>query len=147
MKLPGGKFLPEDTKDGREAFVNWLTDRDNPYFAKAIVNRLWKSVMGRGLVEPVDDFRSTNPATHPALLDRLAIDFINHGHDIRHTLKVIAMSSTYARSSLAIQGNEADKRFYSHRILTPMEPDISKYKPINHGIPKKISLLVCTCPC
>ncbi len=124
MKLPGGNFLPEDTKDGREAFVNWLTDRDNPYFAKAIVNRLWKSVMGRGLVEPVDDFRSTNPATHPALLDRLAIDFINHGHDIRHTLKVIAMSSTYARSSLTSQGNEADKRFYSHRILTPMEPEV-----------------------
>lgn len=124
MKLPGGDFLPRETQDGRGAFADWLTDRDNPYFAKAIVNRLWKSLMGRGLVEPVDDFRSTNPATHPALLTRLSMDFIEHNYDIRHTLKVIAMSSTYARSSISIQGNESDNRFYSHRLQTPLEPEV-----------------------
>ena len=124
MKLPGGDFLPTGTEDGRIAFANWLTDHNNPYFAKAIVNRLWNSLMGRGLVEPLDDFRSTNPATHPSLLTRLAIDFIEHGYDVRHTLKVIAMSSSYGRTSIAVPGNESDKRFYSHRLQTPHEPEV-----------------------
>ena len=124
MKIPGEAFLPAATKDGREAFAKWLAARDNPYFAKAIVNRLWKSLMGRGLVEPVDDFRSTNPATHPALLNKLAEDFIEHGYDLRHTLKRIAMSATYARSSVPVKGNETDDRFYSHMIQKPMEPAV-----------------------
>ena len=124
MKIPGEEFLPAATTDGREAFANWLTTRDNPYFAKATVNRLWKSLMGRGLVEPVDDFRSTNPATHPVLLNKLAEDFIEHGYDLRHTLKLIAMSSTYARSSIPVDGNEMDDRFYSHMIQKPMEPSV-----------------------
>ncbi|HIM31612.1 MAG TPA: DUF1553 domain-containing protein [Planctomycetes bacterium] len=124
MKIPGENFLPADTKDGRDAFADWLTAHGNPYFAKAMVNRLWKSLMGRGLVEPVDDFRSTNPATHPALLNRLAEDFIEHGYDIRRTLKVIAMSSTYARRSNPVIGNEADDRFYSHMVQKPMEPEV-----------------------
>lgn len=124
MKIPGGGFLPADTMDGREAFVEWLIARENPYFAKAIVNRLWKSLMGRGLVEPVDDFRATNPATHPALLNQLAEEFIENGYDIRHTLKVIAMSSTYARSSLPVEGNQTDDRFYSHITQRPLEPEV-----------------------
>lgn len=124
MKIPGGDFLPKDTIDGREIFADWLTARENPYFAKAIVNRLWKSMMGRGLVEPVDDFRSTNPATHPALLNQLADDFIKHDYDIRHALKVIAMSSTYARSSNPSQGNDADDRFFSHMVQKPLEPEV-----------------------
>ena len=124
MKIPGGDFLPKDTKDGRGVFSDWLTDRNNPYFARAMVNRLWKSLMGRGLVEPLDDFRSTNPATHPDLLNQLTEDFIEHGYDIRHTLKVIALSSTYARSSISVEGNEADNRFYSHRVQTPVEPEV-----------------------
>ena len=124
MKIPGEAWIPAATKDGREAVANWLTARDNPYFGKAIVNRLWKSLMGRGLVEPVDDFRSTNPATHPALLNKLAEDFIEHGYDLRHTLKRIALSATYARSSVPVEGNETDDRFYSHMIQKPMEPAV-----------------------
>lgn len=124
MKIPGGEFLPIETKDGRGVFADWLTARDNPYFAKAIVNRLWKSLMGRGLVEPVDDFRSTNPATHPALLNQLAEDFIEHDYDIRHTLRVIAVSTTYARSSIPIAGNEADTRFYSHGVQKALGPEV-----------------------
>ncbi|MEE2642055.1 MAG: DUF1553 domain-containing protein [Planctomycetota bacterium] len=124
MKIPGGDFLPADTKDGRGEFVDWLTARENPYFAKAIVNRLWKSLMGRGLVAPVDDFRSTNPATHPALLNQLAEDFIENGYDIRHTLQVIAMSSTYARSANPPRGIEVDDRFYSHVTAKPLEAEV-----------------------
>ena len=124
MKIPGKAYLPETTNDGREAFADWLTAGDNPYFAKAIVNRLWKSLMGRGLVEPVDDFRATNPATHPDLLTRLADDFVEHDYNLRHTLKQIAMSTTYARSSIPVDGNETDDRFYSHGIQKPMEPAV-----------------------
>ena len=124
MKVPGARFLPGDTKDGRAALAEWLTSENNPYFAKAIVNRLWQSMMGRGLVEPVDDFRATNPASHPALLDRLAGDFVAHGFDLRHTLKKIAMSAAYARSSKATPSNASDDRYYSHAIKKPLEPAV-----------------------
>ena len=124
MKIPGGNFLPEATEDGRKDFAQWLIEKDNPFFAKAMVNRLWKSMMGRGLVEPVDDFRPTNPASHPHLLNLLADDFVQHHYDIRHTLKVIAMSAAYARSSNPKFGNDADNRFYSHAIIQPLEPEV-----------------------
>lgn len=124
MKIPGGDYLSPKIKDGRTVFADWLVDSNNPYFAKAIVNRLWKSLMGRGLVEPVDDFRSTNPATHPVLLERLSKDFIEHGYDIRHTLKVIAMSSAYRRASNPLDGNQTDLRFYSHARRKPLEPEV-----------------------
>jgi len=124
MKIPGEHFLPVDTKDGRAALAAWVTSEDNPYFAKAIVNRLWRAMMGRGLVEPVDDFRATNPATHPALLDRLADDFVAHGFDLRRTLKMIAMSAAYARSSKATPSNASDDRYYSHGIKKPLEPAV-----------------------
>ena len=123
-RIPGSQFLSTDVADGRLELVDWLTSSDNPYFAKAIVNRLWKAMMGRGLVEPVDDFRSTNPATHPELLTTLASDFIEHGYDLRHTLKRIALSETYARSSNALPQNKADDRFYSHALQKPLAPEV-----------------------
>src|SRR5262249_29560481 len=90
-RLPGERFLAATTgHDPRVDFSTWLTDPDNPLLARALVNRLWRCLMGRGLVEPPDDLRPTNPATHPALLDRLASDFVAHGYDLRHTLRVIA---------------------------------------------------------
>jgi hypothetical protein len=124
MKIPGDRFLPDDTKDGRAALAEWVTSKDNPYFAKAIVNRLWQTMMGRGLVEPVDDFRATNPASHPALLDRLARDFVEHDFDLRHTLREIAMSAAYARSSKASPSNASDDRYYSHAIKKQLEPAV-----------------------
>jgi len=122
-RIPGEEFLDTD-EDGREALANWLTNRDNPYFAKAIVNRLWKALMGRGLVEPSDDFRDTNPATHPVLLDQLADDFIENGYNLRHTLRRIALSAAYARSAVTLPENEADDRFYSHAIKKPLEAEV-----------------------
>jgi len=124
MRIPGEQFLPEEIQDGRETLADWLTRRDNPYFAKAIVNRLWKSMMGRGLVEPVDDIRSTNPATHPELLNELAHDFVQHDYSLRHTLKRIAMSAAYARSARTVPGNAADDRYYSHALRKRMEPEV-----------------------
>ena len=124
QRIPGEQFLSRDAKDGRKHLADWLTDASNPYFAKAIVNRLWKHMMGRGLVQPVDDFRDTNPATHPALLDKLAQDFIANDYRLRHTLKVIASSNAYSRSANATEQNKGDDRFYSHALRRPLEPEV-----------------------
>ena len=123
-RIPGDRFLPTDVADGRTELVDWLTGTDNPYFAKAVVNRLWKAMMGRGLVEPVDDFRSTNPATHPELLMELADDFVAHGYDLRWTLKRIALSAAYARSANTLPQNATDDRFYSHALQKPLESEV-----------------------
>ena len=125
-KVPGNKANgdQEPGASEREQFTDWLTDANNPYFAKAIVNRLWKQLMGRGLVESTDDFRATNPATHPQLLEKLAEDFVKNGYSIRHTLRVIANSSTYARSSIALPANKNDDRFYSHGLRRDLEPEV-----------------------
>ena len=122
-RIPGSEYL-ESHGDGREAFAIWLTDRQNPYFAKAFVNRLWKAMMGRGLVEPTDDLRATNPATHPALLDQLAEDFTEHNYDLRHTLRRIARSATYGRSARALPETIADDRYYSHALTRPLQPEV-----------------------
>ncbi len=124
LRIPGDRFLSADVVDGRRELADWLTNAQNPYFAKAIVNRLWKAMMGRGLVEPVDDFRSTNPATHPDLLTALADDFIANRYDLRHTLRQIALSNTYARSANALPQNRIDDRFYSHALQKPLTPEV-----------------------
>jgi hypothetical protein len=133
LRIPGTRFLTsnEADKDGRIIFADWLTARENPYFAKAIVNRLWKSLMSRGLVEPTDDLRATNPATHPELLNRLADDFVKHGYEFRHTLRIITNSESYARSIRPVQitsatnpGNAGDDRYYSRGITRPLEAEV-----------------------
>lgn len=122
-RLPGTVHL-RDAEDGRAALASWLTDRDNPFFSRAIVNRLWARLMGRGLVEPVDDFRATNPPTHPQLLDALAEDFEEHGYRLRRTLRLIATSSSYARQAAATGADALDDRFYSHHLRTPLGPEV-----------------------
>jgi hypothetical protein len=114
-RIPGSRFLDKKT-DGRVAFAGWLTSPDNPFFARAFVNRIWKTVIGRGLVEPTDDLRATNPATHPELLTRLADDLAKHDFDLRHTLRLICTSRVYGRSSSALPGNADDDRFLSRGI-------------------------------
>lgn len=122
-RIPGEQFL-EGTQDGRTSFAEWLTDDTNPYLARAIVNRFWKAMMGRGLVEPADDLRDTNPATHPKLLQQLADDYVKHGYSIRHTLKLIAQSAAYQRSEISTEENRTDDRFYSHALSKPLEPEV-----------------------
>ena len=101
-----------------------MTDENNPFFARAAVNRIWRKLMGRGLVEPVDDHRATNPATHPELLDHLARDFVAHGFDVRQLIRTIVVSQAYQRSSLSTGNNHADNRFYSKAILRPLPPTV-----------------------
>ncbi len=122
-RIPGSEYLQAD-RDQRKHFADWLTARDNPFFARAMVNRLWKAMFGRGLVEPEDDLRDTNPATHPALLNRLAADFVEHGYDIQHTLRLIARSETYGRAATTTPANATDDRFYSHAYRRSLPPEV-----------------------
>jgi hypothetical protein len=86
--------------DRLAAVAEWVTDPKNPYFARVQVNRVWHQLFGRGIVDPIDDFRPTNPASHPELLDALAADFIKNGYDLRHLLRTIMASRTYQRASV-----------------------------------------------
>jgi hypothetical protein len=97
----------------REVFADWLTSPDNPYFARAVTNRVWKNFLGVGLVENVDDLRQTNPASNEELLSAAAHYLIEHEYDLKALMRAILESATYQRSSGAIVGNEADERFYS----------------------------------
>jgi hypothetical protein len=98
----------DDPFDRRRKLAEWLTAKDNPFFAKNIVNRFWGYLMGRGLVEPLDDMRATNPASNPELLDALAKDFIDHKYGLKHLLRTIFNSRAYQLSSLKSEGNAAD---------------------------------------
>jgi hypothetical protein len=110
--------------DRRVEMAAWLTAPDNPLFARSIVNRVWKNLFGRGLVEPVDDLRPTNPPTHPALLDAFAVDFVAHGHDLRRLIRTIVSSRTYQLTSVSRGINRLDDRFYSHAYLKELPAQV-----------------------
>jgi Protein of unknown function (DUF1553)/Protein of unknown function (DUF1549) len=107
-------------RDPRSALVDWLKLPDNPFFARALVNRYWKHFLGRGLVEPEDDMRVSNPPSNPELLDALADDFVKSGYDLKRLVRTIATSRAYDRSSQPNASNEADRRnfarFYARRL-------------------------------
>ena len=102
-----------DTADRRIALAQWLTSSENTYFAKSITNRVWANYFGVGLVEPVDDMRVTNPASNPEMLDQAAGYLVEQEFDLKQLMRTILSSATYQRSSIAVEGNVADKRFYS----------------------------------
>ena len=113
--VPIAGTLPDQVdKDRRQVFADWLVDADNPFFARVAVNRIWGHVMGQGIVEPVDDFRDSNPPSNPELLDRLATDFVEHGFDQKHILRTIFNSRTYQLSSASNRFNVDDTRLFSH---------------------------------
>ncbi|HEY3787919.1 MAG TPA: DUF1549 domain-containing protein, partial [Urbifossiella sp.] len=94
---PLGKFTPDE--DPRDALVDWMAKPENPFFAKALVNRLWGHFLGRGLVHEVDDLRETNPPSNPELLDALAKDFVQHKFDVKQVIRVILKSRVYQLSA------------------------------------------------
>ena len=109
---------PDD--DPREVLVNWMTDASNPYFARVMANRVWAEIMGRGLVEPVDDIRATNPASNDPLLDYLAAEFRQSGYDIKHLIRTIMNSHVFGLSSTPVDRNVSDvnnfSRYYRQRL-------------------------------
>ena len=105
--------IPAD-EDPRLRLADWLVRPDNPFFARALVNRYWKHFLGRGLVEPEDDLRDTNPPTNPALLDALAEHFRQSKFDLKALVRTIVLSRTYQTSTVPLAGNAADLQHFSH---------------------------------
>jgi WD40 repeat protein len=106
-----------EVKDGatrREQLAAWMTSPDNPYFAKSYVNRIWGYLMGRGIVEPLDDIRAGNPPTNPELLTYLTSEFVNSGFNVRHVMALICKSRTYQLSVETNKWNEDDQINFSH---------------------------------
>lgn len=109
-----GKPLPiNDSTDRRTELAAWLTSAKNPYFARAITNRIWANFMGTGLVEPVDDLRISNPASNEELLSALAKFLVSKDFDVKSLMRLILQSETYQRSSVANPANASDRRFYA----------------------------------
>ncbi len=103
---------PAAPGDRRRYLADWLTRPENPYFSRAIVNRVWANFMGTGLVEPVDDLRASNPPTSPRLLDALSDYLIREGYDLKALMRLIMNSEVYQRSSAPLPENAGDHRFY-----------------------------------
>jgi hypothetical protein len=122
--LDGTPLSLDGTADRRDYFAKWLTAPENPYFAKAHVNRVWRNFMGRGLVEAEDDLRQTNPPTNPELLDALAKDLAEHHYDTRHLVRTVMNSAAYQRSSRPVAGNAADDRFYSRYLVRRLPAEV-----------------------
>ncbi len=116
-KFMGGSVatVPPD-KDRREVLAAWLTSPDNPFFPTSVVNRIWYHLVGRGIVDPVDDFRDSNPAANDALLDALAKDFVAHQFDAKYILRVILNSRTYQLSAQTNDFNKDDNKYFSHAV-------------------------------
>jgi hypothetical protein len=106
-----------EEQDELQSLADWLTSPDNAMFSRTQVNRVWFHLMGRGLVDPVDDFRMTNPASHPALLDALAKDFVKHQFDLRYLIRLITGSRAYQLASEPDATNAGDEINYSHPLV------------------------------
>jgi len=143
---PLGESIPDDLleTDPRLELANWMTADDNPFFARAIANRVWAKFLGRGLVEPVDDFRETNPPSNPQLLDALAKHFVKSNFDLHELIRYITASEAYQRSSEPNTSNMGDEMNYSRALLKRMDAEVL-YDAINQvtgssdkfqGVPK-----------
>jgi Protein of unknown function (DUF1553)/Protein of unknown function (DUF1549) len=120
-----GPEMPLDAPgDRREHLAAWLTSPENPYFSRAIVNRVWRNFMGRGLVEAEDDLRLTNPPSNEELLSAVARDFASQGFDVRRLIRTIMNSATYQLSSTPEPGNAADTKFYSHYLVRRLPAEV-----------------------
>jgi hypothetical protein len=117
LGMPVPARLTAGKLDRREMFADWLSAPENPALARNIVNRYVAYLLGRGLVEPIDDMRATNPASNPELLDALAADFIKTGYDVRRLMRTIMTSRLYQLSSQPTAGNAGDRLFYSHYLV------------------------------
>ena len=129
-------------QDPRAVLADWVTAPENPFFAKAIVNRVWADFMGRGIVDPVDDIRATNPASNPELLEALAADFRKNGCDLKTLIRTIATSHAYGLSTTPTDRNAGDLRNYSRHyrqrlraeVLLDMVSDVT-------GVPEKFEAM------
>ncbi|MDR3619291.1 MAG: DUF1549 domain-containing protein [Paludisphaera borealis] len=122
-KALGGPVLDDAKTDRRARLASWLTAADNPFFAKSLVNRIWYHLMGRGIVEPVDDFRDSNPASNDDLLNGLTKGFVAGGYNLKSLIRTILLSRTYQFSATTNKLNSDDAIYFSHATtkLLPAE--------------------------
>lgn len=126
-KILGGETVgydPESGRDPRERLWQWMTDPQNRWFARSIVNRLWGHYFGTGIVHPIDDFNAANPPSNPELLDWLARDFIGHKFDLKHLHRRILNSRTWQLSHVPNDTNRHDRRNFSHAQLKRMPAEV-----------------------
>ncbi|HLJ92959.1 MAG TPA: DUF1553 domain-containing protein [Gemmataceae bacterium] len=121
IKPLDGQPLQLGTEDDpRQSLVDWMVDPKNPFFARAVANRYWAHFFGRGVVDPLDDMRVTNPPSNPELLDALAKELVEHHYSLKHLIRIICKSRTYQLSSTPNDFNKQDKqtyaRFYPRRL-------------------------------
>lgn len=124
-KLLGDSTIDvQHVDDPRRALMDWLREPDHPYFAKAIVNRLWAHYFGRGLVDPPDDLNLANPPSNPEVFDYLSKAFIEHGYDLKWLHREITQSATYQRSWRTKPSNRTDDHNFSHAIIRRLPAEV-----------------------
>lgn len=116
--------LTKTNEDRRVQLAAWMTKPENPFFAKNISNRLWAHFLGRGLVEPVDDVRATNPPSNPELLDALSAHLVKNKYDVRELMRTIIASAAYQRTTEPTSGNERDEQNYSRALFKRMSAEV-----------------------
>jgi hypothetical protein len=116
--------LAEPVGDRRKLLADWMTSPDNPWFARNLVNRVWAHFLGRGIVEPVDDVRLTNPPTNPELLDALARNFVESRFDFKQLIRTITASRVYQTSAIPNATNASDDQNYARALLRPVEAEV-----------------------
>jgi hypothetical protein len=125
---PAFPFLHKDLAPGttsrREQLAHWIVSKDNPYFARSYVNRLWSYLLGVGLIEPVDDIRAGNPPSNPKLLDRLTDEFVKGGFNVQHVLRTICKSRTYQHSVATNRWNADDGINYAHALARRLPAEV-----------------------
>ncbi|MEZ6135898.1 MAG: DUF1549 and DUF1553 domain-containing protein [Pirellulaceae bacterium] len=132
-KLLGGEWIDMDAADARGKLMDWLRDPSNPYFAKAIVNRVWTQYFSVGIVNPADDLNLANAPSNAPLLDYLATGFIDHGYDLKWLHREILTSDTYQRSWIPNETNKLDRRNFSHALLRRL-PAESAYDAVRVAV-------------
>lgn len=116
------QIKPEE--DTRKVLAEWVTSPDNPFFSQVMANRVWADLMGRGIVDPVDDLRGTNPPTNKKLIEALGRDFADHQFDIKHLIRRIANSYVYQLDSIPNESNVVDNRYYSRYYRQRMKAEV-----------------------
>jgi hypothetical protein len=122
--LDGQPLAFDATADRRLAVAQWLTSPDNPYFTRAIVNRVWANFFGAGLVEAVDDLRATNPASNEELLAAASEFLVENKYDLKELMRAILRSEAYQRDSTPLPENQADERFYSRYYVKRLKAEV-----------------------
>src|SRR6185436_13180438 len=113
---------PRPDRDRLDELADWITGPDT-LFARTQANRIWYHLMGRGIVEPVDDFRASNPPSNPALLDALSRELVEHRFDLRHLIRVIMASRTYGLSSRPNATNAVDVQNFSRALVRRLDAE------------------------